>query len=486
MKKNFIKLFAFAMLCLSATTGIAANANTLYGKDVTAVKGATSQVISLYMGNQTSICGLQFDMYLPDGITMKSIELGAERFEDLTKKYTLTSEKQADGAVRVFCATSIPTDAIWDEDIESNDIRQTAPVFNITFGIAEGYGVGAYDVELGNITFSHYDETTRKVTKLLGDNSASMLMIKPASGVEGNEDENVLSIATGTGANVDKDTYKSIVEGKEDVEVIDLRAATIGDDITSTDDLKTDGMSDNVLFFLPEGSEVTGDNAIINGSCEKLAITDGENIKCPRGFNALVATYKRNFKNHAWQPLYLPFAVVADVLTGDFDIAKFSSSQDDEKEINVENITSGTLEANSPYLIRLKDERALGDYDIPGESDVEKTLDKEMMVGPYYKLKTTYKEISGADIQGKYALVGGVFKKAGNAASLGAFRIYLEAVDSSAKDEVFLSFDEPTGIREVQGSKFQTQNSAYNLNGVHVDSNYKGIVIVNGRKEIWK
>ena len=483
MKKNIISLFAFAMLCLSATTGMAVNANTLYGKDIAAVKGATSQVVNLYMGNQTPICGLQFDMYLPDGITMKSITLGAERFEDLT--YTLASEKQADGAIRVFCATSILTDAIWDDDIDGKDIRQTAPVFNVTLDIAEGCCVGAYDVEIGNITFSHYDEATRKATKLLGDNSASMLMIKPASGVEGNESENILSIATGTGENVDKDTYNGIVEGKDDVEVVDLRAATIGGDITSADDLKTDGMSDNVLFFLPEESEVTGNNVIVNGSCDKFAITDGANIKCPRGFNALVATYKRNFKNHAWQPLYLPFAVVADVLTGDFEIAKFSNSQDNEKEINVENVTSGTLEANSPYLIRLKDERALGEYDIPGESDVEKTLDKEMMVGPYYKLKTTYKKISGTDLQGKYALVGGVFKKAGNAASLGAFRIYLEAVSSSAKDEVTLSFDEPTGIRSAVQSHENTAER-YNLNGMRVDSNYKGIVIANGRKEIWR
>ncbi|MDO5446891.1 MAG: DUF4886 domain-containing protein [Prevotellaceae bacterium] len=46
--------------------------------------------------------------------------------------------------------------------------------------------------------------------------------------------------------------------------------------------------------------------------------------------------------------------------------------------------------------------------------------------------------------------------------------------------------DTPTGINEVQGSKYQVQGSAYNLQGVRVGENYKGIVIKDGKKYLVK
>ena len=41
---------------------------------------------------------------------------------------------------------------------------------------------------------------------------------------------------------------------------------------------------------------------------------------------------------------------------------------------------------------------------------------------------------------------------------------------------------ELTGIKDVQGSEFKAQGSAYNLNGMRVNSNYNGVVIKNGKK----
>ena len=41
---------------------------------------------------------------------------------------------------------------------------------------------------------------------------------------------------------------------------------------------------------------------------------------------------------------------------------------------------------------------------------------------------------------------------------------------------------EATGIKDVQGSEFKSQGSAYNLNGMRVNSNYNGVVIKNGKK----
>ena len=41
---------------------------------------------------------------------------------------------------------------------------------------------------------------------------------------------------------------------------------------------------------------------------------------------------------------------------------------------------------------------------------------------------------------------------------------------------------EATGIKDVQGSEFNVQGPSYNLNGMIVGDNYKGIVIQNGKK----
>ena len=61
-----------------------------------------------------------------------------------------------------------------------------------------------------------------------------------------------------------------------------------------------------------------------------------------------------------------------------------------------------------------------------------------------------------------------------------------ESVDAYKAADVWKGLNivslEPTGIKDVQGSEFKAQGSAYNLNGIRVNSNYKGVVIMNGKK----
>ena len=88
-----------------------------------------------------------------------------------------------------------------------------------------------------------------------------------------------------------------------------------------------------------------------------------------------------------------------------------------------------------------------------------------------------------------YLATSGNFKKyEGENIVRKAHKAYLHLADRpwsvSAKE---LSIDwEPTGIKDVQGTKMKVQGSAYNLNGVRVNENYKGIVIMNGKKYINK
>ena len=48
----------------------------------------------------------------------------------------------------------------------------------------------------------------------------------------------------------------------------------------------------------------------------------------------------------------------------------------------------------------------------------------------------------------------------------------------------FFLFDETVGIEAIHNSQCRMQNTQYNLNGMRVNGNYKGIVIINGKKVI--
>ena len=76
------------------------------------------------------------------------------------------------------------------------------------------------------------------------------------------------------------------------------------------------------------------------------------------------------------------------------------------------------------------------------------------------------------------------FVKIDKDAQLHANRAYLMPQSVNAKEDYIFINDEPTGIEEDQGSKFKVQGPAYNLNGMRVNGNYNGIVIINGKKHI--
>ena len=66
---------------------------------------------------------------------------------------------------------------------------------------------------------------------------------------------------------------------------------------------------------------------------------------------------------------------------------------------------------------------------------------------------------------------------------IGANKAYLTLSGSAgAKAFIFQFDDDPTGIESLTPALSEGEGAAYNLNGVRVDDNYKGIVIKNGKK----
>ena len=80
----------------------------------------------------------------------------------------------------------------------------------------------------------------------------------------------------------------------------------------------------------------------------------------------------------------------------------------------------------------------------------------------------------------------GFYEYTGTAA-IPAGKAFFEVAAGGAKFlPIIISEDETDGIKSVQGSRFTVNGEAYNLSGQRVGKDYKGIVIVNGKKVIRK
>ena len=66
--------------------------------------------------------------------------------------------------------------------------------------------------------------------------------------------------------------------------------------------------------------------------------------------------------------------------------------------------------------------------------------------------------------------------------TIAAHKAYLTLSDSPAKSIIFQFEDEPTGIESLTPALSEGEGAVYNLNGMRVDDNYKGVVIKNGKK----
>ena len=126
--------------------------DAVYINDTLTRQGAT-MTLSLKMKNTAAIRGFQFDLYLPEGVTVaksaKGRILGAlskSRLAD-DDKHTLTLSEQPDGAIRFLCGSQ------YDETFEGTDGEVATLMVNIADIIEEG----DYDIVLKNIKLSESD-----------------------------------------------------------------------------------------------------------------------------------------------------------------------------------------------------------------------------------------------------------------------------------------------------------------------------------------
>ena len=122
--------------------------NTLHITNTKALT-KTETTLSVNMSNETEISSIQFDIYLPKGMTFTTdnsgnalVEMTTERTTE--EKHTFEHAIQADGALRVICYSN------------SNDVfsGNKGEVFKVTVSAGEEMLDKTYDIEIKNITLS--------------------------------------------------------------------------------------------------------------------------------------------------------------------------------------------------------------------------------------------------------------------------------------------------------------------------------------------
>ena len=220
--------------------------------------------------------------------------------------------------------------------------------------------------------------------------------------------------------------------------------------------------------------------------------------------------YIRNFSSTDWQTLYIPFELPYDEICDEFEVADINNvhqydhnddGETDETVIEAFKVTSGTLEANYPYLIRAKE---TGEKSIIVTADMlyateENSIDCSS-VRERFTFTGTYSRMTSDALipgEGYYTLIDGEWQPATEGTTLGAFRFYLK-VDSRNSNTATVaqsikmrivgengSDDDDTGMEksEIRNEKSEM---IYDLQGRRVENPTKGIYIVNGRRVVIK
>lgn len=173
--KRYLNFIAAVALCLiGALRAAAAEENTLVLSDITA-KAGEQVVLSIGMNNTASITGFQFDLYLPDGVTVAKDESGDDAIALSTvrtnlSRHTIAPRLQADGAMRAVC-TSMGNKTF---------TGSTGEVVTATLVLAEDFEPGTYTIRLAGMELS-----TPQMVKYKPAAVTCTLTVEPAGPVYG-------------------------------------------------------------------------------------------------------------------------------------------------------------------------------------------------------------------------------------------------------------------------------------------------------------
>ena len=223
-------------------------------------------------------------------------------------------------------------------------------------------------------------------------------------------------------------------------------------------------------------------NAVVNGSCTQLALTDGAYDFCATAdFTADAVNYDRTFQVGKKVTVCLPFAITAEEMTS-LGIKAYEFDGLTSKG-NFHFSPVEAMEANHPYVVETSGQpfADLTGRAVSQTANLETTADNVTFRGTMQRVLLTSAE------EVYYGYSNGTFVKVGSRVGVNPFRAFIvTSSEMGAAVEAVFDEKEADGIREVlQGERGAT--GVFTLDGRRVDASGsrnlpKGMYICNGRK----
>lgn len=270
-----------------------------------------------------------------------------------------------------------------------------------------------------------------------------------------------------------------------------------------------------IAFIKQTGAKVYLDDVTFKATIEAPAdgrtVLDELSATVPEAASGVDVRVKRTLAAGVWNTICLPFAMSAEQVTaafgpevqlGDFNGIESTYDETTESiiEIQVKFINATAIEANHPYIIKVKD--AISEFTVDGVDITpteELSVDKDEYEYTYMVGKKTYTGYMYNSFIGTYAantevpenclfLNSNMFYYSTGATTMKAFRAYFDFYDilsevenAEARISFAIAEDQATGISNVK-REAEGDDKYYNLKGQRVEKPGKGIYIFKGKK----
>ena len=258
------------------------------------------------------------------------------------------------------------------------------------------------------------------------------------------------------------------------------------------------GVPENVFIYMPAGNTTKDKNVVIGDICDKVELDGSANakpFKALKDFKAGQATLKRTFEAGSAvskATVYLPY----NIAQGDANNLGtfYEYAGNDGTTVSMNQVTSGGLKANKPYIIQAK-EGGVTDPMVHGVDIVATPAETDGFKGVYKRkdYEAGMYCYAGEDKGGKYTI--GQFVEMGPGSYVPPFRAYMIGDDAPsyaiAWDGVINNIDDEntTAVETVKtATNVKTQDGWWTLNGMRLNAQPKkaGLYILNGRMVVVK
>lgn len=304
-----------------------------------------------------------------------------------------------------------------------------------------------------------------------GQQPICLYKVTAESMVEKKFEDGIAIFTTKGDAVLTKSEYNAYINTLSGVNVVDLTSAKIAVGITASD--LRQNVSPNALIIMPENSSITGTNIVVDEECMNLKITDGYSFQSPLDFIAYHAEYER--ESDGIGTICLPFAPS----TNGFEFYEFETSDDERIYFSQTNAPQAYI----PYIYK----KTGASNKITGEEQIVSADEVATDGNLQWDFIGVLRPVTLTVADNAYGLYSEKIYHNTGTMTVKPFRAYFTNSSSEVKEMKIYLDGESTGISMTEDGVLRyTSGDAFNLAGQKVGADYKGVVIINGRKELRK